>query len=130
VIQEGENMKNVLVTISVAAALITLGLATGAFDVEPASAVPQDAISAQGETPAEVRIETQVESPQNKLSYPGDCKASKMKKACSKNGCKVQSGGSHMKCYKGGVFVTLIPHSVKSNNSCRASIKAINANCK
>lgn len=63
------------------------------------------------------------------LKYPADCSASKMRKACSKNGCSVEEGGKHAKCTKAGATVTLIPHSVKSNNTCRSAIKKINSSC-
>ena len=63
------------------------------------------------------------------LSYPGDCKASKLTKAAKKNGCSVEAGGEHWKVYKNGNVITTIPHSVKENNTCRAIIKTLNKEC-
>lgn len=52
-----------------------------------------------------------------------------MRKACKKNGCSVEEGGKHAKCKKGSKVITLIPHTVKSNNTCRDAIKKINDAC-
>lgn len=76
-------------------------------------------------------LETREESSllEASLKYPADCSSSKLRNACKKNGCSVEEGGKHAKCTKAGSTITLIPHSVKSNNTCRSAIKKINANC-
>ncbi len=63
------------------------------------------------------------------LSYPGDCKSSKLKKAAKKNGCSVKAGGEHWLVYKNGKMITTIPHTVKENNTCRAIINTLNKEC-
>jgi len=63
------------------------------------------------------------------LSYPNDCKAKKLRKAASKNGCSVVPGSDHLKVFKDGKMITTIPHSVKQNNTCRSIISILNKEC-
>jgi hypothetical protein len=63
------------------------------------------------------------------LSYPGDCKNKTLESAAKKNGCSITDGGSHWKVMKNGAMITTIPYSVKENDTCRAIIKVINAQC-
>jgi hypothetical protein len=63
------------------------------------------------------------------LSYPGDCKNSTLERAAKKNGCSLVPGGSHNKVLKSGNVITLIPFSVKANNTCRAIIQVLNSQC-
>ncbi len=63
------------------------------------------------------------------LSYPGDCKDNTLKAAAKKNGCVLTDGGRHWKVTKDDITVTVIPYSVKENDTCRAIIKALNSQC-
>lgn len=63
------------------------------------------------------------------LSYPADCKNKTLETAAKKNGCSISDGGSHWKVYQAGVIITLIPYSVKENDTCRSIIKVINTQC-
>lgn len=64
------------------------------------------------------------------LTYPGSCNAGELSDAAKASGCTVDPDGGHMKVYdKNGNVVTLIPHSVKDNGTCRAIIKALQAGC-
>lgn len=63
------------------------------------------------------------------LSYPADCKAKKLRSAAKKNGCTLQKDGGHMKVFKGGSVITLIPHTVKEGGTCRGIINTLNKEC-
>lgn len=64
------------------------------------------------------------------LKFPADCKNKILEAAAQKNGCYLVNGADHKKVYKDPkIFVTIIPNSIKSNDSCRSTIKAINASC-
>lgn len=63
------------------------------------------------------------------LSYPGDCKNKSLRKVAKKNGCSLKKDGGHMKVFKNGQVITLIPHSVHEGGTCRGIIKIINKEC-
>ena len=110
------------------AAIAVVCFAAGGFEVSSAAALEHEATA----SPAQTAAAATPGSPDrfiNGLSYPGDCKSSKLVAACKKNGCSTESGGSHIKCKKGGKTITVIPHTVKPNNTCRSIIKVINSNC-
>ena len=64
------------------------------------------------------------------LKFPSDCKSDTLRSFAKKCGLDVQPGGSHWKVYDGEKLVTVIPHSVKQNGTCKSIINALNNRCK
>ena len=103
--------------------LVALSFAPARDAVSATPELDSPAVSVEAPVPAPVM------EPLTNLKYPGDCDSKTMRKAAEKGGCKVESGGEHFKVTKNGTTVTVIPHTVKENGTCRSIIKEINDKC-
>lgn len=64
-----------------------------------------------------------------KLKFPGDCNSAKLQNFARKCGLCILPGGSHIKVCDGDKQLTVIPHSVKANGTCRNIINILNGRC-
>ena len=65
----------------------------------------------------------------SELKFPGDCKAKTLVGFAKKCGLTVEAGGSHWVVKDGKEYVTTIPHTVKSNYTCKSIITVLNDRC-
>ncbi|WAQ93684.1 hypothetical protein MAR_006155 [Mya arenaria] len=63
------------------------------------------------------------------LKYPDDCKHSNLIDAANQGGCKAKAVKNQDTSVYKEKFVTSIPHSVKSNPTCKSIINELNAQC-
>ena len=60
------------------------------------------------------------------LDYPSDCNRKKLTNFATGIGLKVRPGSKHYKVFDGPQLLTTIPHSVKSNPTCKSIIYILN----
>ena len=63
------------------------------------------------------------------LDYPSDCNSRTLRRFAETCGLTVTAGGKHLKVYDGAALLTTIPHTVKSNYTCKSIIDTLNAHC-
>ncbi|WAR20142.1 hypothetical protein MAR_001980 [Mya arenaria] len=66
------------------------------------------------------------------LRFPGDCNSARLRNTATNCGLNVSPGGNHYDVrdpQDHNRVITQIPHTVKTNGTCRAIIRILNARC-